>query len=92
MSYLAIARAVVTGYERNESDERSPTSGRAETLPHDERNELDERSPRLSPRDDKLLQRQIVAAVTVEPAQFDRPAYLALWARWKAHEAAEATP
>jgi hypothetical protein len=24
MSYLAIARAVVTGYERNESDEESP--------------------------------------------------------------------
>jgi len=36
----------------------------------------------------ELLKAAIIEAVTVEPEQFDRPAYDALWARWQAHEAA----
>ena len=31
MNYLNIARAVVTGYERNESDEKSPAENVSET-------------------------------------------------------------
>jgi hypothetical protein len=38
------------------------------------------------------LQDAIVAAVTVEPFQFDRPAYDALWARWHALEHEERDP
>jgi hypothetical protein len=37
----------------------------------------------------ELLQRQIVAAVTVEPERFNRPAYDALWVRWHAQDAME---
>jgi hypothetical protein len=36
----------------------------------------------------ELVQREIVAAASVEPAQFDRDAYDRLWARWYALEKA----
>jgi hypothetical protein len=72
LSYLAIARAVVTGYERNESNEESPD--------------------RLSVADAERLKARIIAAVDVEPADFDRAEYDRLWTRWKAHEAAGASP
>ena len=39
----------------------------------------------------ELLQRQIVAAVTVDTDQFDRAAYDRLWARWTALDAAHAS-
>jgi hypothetical protein len=39
----------------------------------------------------ELLQRRIVAAVDVAPADFDRGEYDRLWTRWKAHDAAEET-
>jgi hypothetical protein len=32
----------------------------------------------------ELLQREIVATVDTEPTQFNRPVFLALWARWQA--------
>ena len=39
----------------------------------------------------ELLQREIVAAVDVEPEHFDRQRYDALWARWKALDAEESS-
>jgi hypothetical protein len=48
MSYLAIARSVVTGYERNEFHERSQPLGAISAIAldaADERNEFHERSP-----------------------------------------------
>src|SRR5215204_1186784 len=48
MSYLAIARSVVTGYERNELHERSQPLGTTSAIAPegaDDRNELHERSP-----------------------------------------------
>jgi hypothetical protein len=36
----------------------------------------------------ELLKARIIAAVDVEPADFDRAEYDRLWTRWKAHEAA----
>jgi hypothetical protein len=71
VSYLAIARAVVTGYERNEIDEESPG--------------------RLSEADAERLKAQIIAAVDVEPAEFDRAEYDRLWTLWYAHKAARAS-
>ena len=40
----------------------------------------------------ELLQARIIAAVDVEPADFDRAEYDRLWTLWKAHEAAGETP
>ena len=37
----------------------------------------------------ELLQRQIVAALDVAPADFDRDAYDRLWVLWHAHDAKE---
>jgi hypothetical protein len=37
----------------------------------------------------ELLKARISAVLDVEPEQFDRAEYERLWARWKAHEAAE---
>jgi hypothetical protein len=70
MSYLAIARSVVTGYERNESDEKRWTPGVSEV---------------------ELLKASIIAAVDVEPGDFDRAKYDRLWMRGKALEAAGET-
>ena len=67
--YLALARSVVTEYERNEKDEK--------------------RSALLSPEDTEALKARIIAAVMVDPSEFDRAEYERLTALWKAHEAAE---
>ncbi len=40
----------------------------------------------------ELLQAAIIAAVDVEPADFDRAEFDRLWARWQAVEAARAMP
>jgi hypothetical protein len=40
----------------------------------------------------ELLKARIIAAVDVEPAAFDRAEYDRLWALWKLHDAAGATP
>ena len=71
MSYLAIARSVVTGYERNESDEKSPVMLVAEV---------------------ELLKARIIAAVDVEPADFDLVSYDALWDRWSTYQDEKETP
>ena len=39
----------------------------------------------------ELLQRRIIEAVKIEPADFDRAEYNRFWARWRAHEAAGET-
>lgn len=74
MSYLATARDFLA--------ERENTPTRYEI------NEINEISPRLAPTEAESLKAQIVAAVTVDPAVFDRPAYEALVVRWEAHDAA----
>ena len=40
----------------------------------------------------ELLKARIIAAVDVEPADFDRAEYERLWALWKTHQAAGAAP
>jgi hypothetical protein len=40
----------------------------------------------------ELLKARIIAAVDVEPADFDRAEYDRLWTLWKAHDAARGTP
>ena len=46
MSYLNIARSAVTGYERNEINERTPRGGALGNAP-DERNERNEKTPEV---------------------------------------------
>jgi hypothetical protein len=52
-----------------------------------EKSEISEISPLLSASAVAGLKAEIMAAVTVEPAEFNRGAFDALWARWNAHEA-----
>jgi hypothetical protein len=40
----------------------------------------------------ELLKTRIIETVTANPADFDRAEYERLWARWKLHAAAGATP
>ena len=80
MSYLAIARAVVTGYERNESDEKSPTLSAQDRAPST-------RFEPILPADAATLlalQDEIVAAASAARDAFDRAAYDELWRRWHA--------
>jgi hypothetical protein len=81
MSYLAIARGVVTGYERNEI---TPIQRRDEPVSGYERNEFVEKTPVLPPHDAEHLKAQIIEVVTVDPEHFDRTEYDALWADWSA--------
>lgn len=54
--------------------------------------EICEKSPVLVEDEAERLKAEIVAAATVEPAEFDRAAYDALWVRWNAHEAGGGAP
>jgi hypothetical protein len=57
-----------------------------------EKSEKSEISLLLGAIEAERLKAEIVAAATVEPAEFDRGALDALWARWSAHEAAGGAP
>ncbi len=92
MTYLEIARAALVKRETSERSEKSPllqTVGQGDERPTcEKRSAGGETSPLLMPEEAEELKAQIIAAVTVEPAVFDRALYEELTARWDAHEAA----
>ena len=81
MSYLDVARAAITEYERNERNEITKRIRPA--VAGDERNEFDERTPGATDEAERLKVR-IISLVMAEPGTFDRAAFDALWARWEA--------
>jgi hypothetical protein len=87
VTYLDIARAVV--YDTRETRKVGTNRGSGPSL-GDEKNEENEKSvdgARSAREEAERLKDQIIAAVTVEPAEFDRAEYDRLWARWRAHAA-----
>lgn len=96
MSYLDTARAARTDCEISEISPLHKTSGRCEEGPDCEKSEICEKSPVLpqetpflTPDKAEALKARIIAALDVEPDQFDRAHYLRLWTLWKAQDAKE---
>jgi hypothetical protein len=92
--YLDLARSVFHHGEQSEKREVGRGAGlEGAPSPCDISEESEKRASAeyggiLSEDEAAQLKAQIIAAVTVEPACFDRAAYDALVAKWDAHEAA----
>jgi hypothetical protein len=94
VSYLDIARAALADSEKCEKTPLLQTSARSERSSGGEISEQSEKSPGgepcplpLTSDEVEQLKARIIAAVTVDPAEFDREKYDVLMATWVAHEA-----
>ncbi len=92
MSYLDIARSALAAFEKSEeSPSETEGGGLSEVFAGEESEEsrgTDRTNFPLEADEAERLKASIIAAVTVEPAVFDRTRYEALTARWDAHERA----
>jgi hypothetical protein len=97
MSYIDIARSALARREKSERSPPQQTSGPSERSSDGEKSERGEKSPGCEPDQSALtleeaerLKARIIAAVTVDLAEFDRELYDALTAEWKTYEVTSA--